>query len=125
MLQVSKQQFEYYMAEALDSIPDKYFKRIENVVFVAEDYPTKDQIIKINLRPGHSLFGLYEGIPLPSRNSSYNLVIPDRITIFRKPMLIHCVDELCLRKQIHKTIWHEVAHYFGLSHEAMDKLGGV
>ena len=87
--------------------------------------PTPEQIQKLRLLPGHSLFGLYEGIPLTSRNSGYNLVLPDKITIFRLPMLNYCKDEISLKKQVHKTVWHEVAHYFGLSHEAMDKLGGI
>jgi len=125
MLNVSEQQFESYVSEAIDAIPEKYFTRIKNVVFVTEDTPTKEQVIKLKLQPGHSLFGLYEGIPLPARNSGYNLVIPDKITIFRKPILAYCKDKLSLRKQIYKTVWHEVAHYFGLSHEAMDKLGGI
>jgi len=125
MLDVSKEQFKLYVSEAIDAIPEKYYKRIQNVVFITEDDPTPDQKTKLKLQPGHTLFGLYEGIPLPDRNSQYNLVLPDKIIIFRKPLLSYCKDEIALRNQIHKTIWHEVAHYFGLSHDAMDKLGGI
>jgi len=125
MLKVNEDQFELLVSEAIDSIPEKYFNKIKNVVFVTSNEPTPEQIQKLRLLPGHSLFGLYEGIPLTSRNSGYNLVLPDKITIFRLPMLSYCKDEISLKGQVHKTVWHEVAHYFGLSHEAMDKLGGI
>ena len=125
MLKVNEDQFELLVSDAIDAIPEKYFKKIKNVVFMTADEPTPEQIQKLQLLPGHSLFGLYEGIPLTSRNSGYNLVLPDKITIFRLPMLNYCKDEISLKRQVHKTVWHEVAHYFGLSHEAMDKLGGI
>ena len=125
MLNVTEKQFEKFVSEAIDTIPEKYYKRISNVAFVTANEPTPEQIDKLRLQPGHSLFGLYEGIPLTSRNSGYNLVLPDKITIFRLPMLAYCHDVVSLKKQIHKTVWHEVAHYFGLSHEAMDRLGGI
>ena len=125
MFRVSEQKFESYVSDAIDSIPQKYFDKIQNIVFVVENNPSKEQLEKLRLNPGHSLFGLYEGIPLPARSSGYNLVLPDKITIFKNPIENFCKDLATLRKQIHKTVWHEVAHYFGLSHEDMDKLGGI
>lgn len=125
MIQVSDEEFEKYVAEAMDAIPDKYYERIKNVVFVAEDNPSAEQRRKLKLRCDQTLFGLYEGIPLDKRSSNYNLVLPDKITIFKHPMEVSCDTIVELKSQIHKTVWHEVAHYFGLSHSDMDKLGGI
>lgn len=125
MIQVSDVEFEKFVAEAMDAIPEKYYQRIKNVVFVAEDNPTPEQRQKLKLRCDQTLFGLYEGVPLNKRGSNYNLVLPDKITIFKHPMEASCNTVVELKSQIHKTVWHEVAHYFGLSHEDMDKLGGV
>lgn len=125
MIQVSDEEFEKFVAEAMDAIPDKYYEKIKNVVFVAEDQPSNEQRLKLKLRCDQTLYGLYEGIPLDKRGSNYNLVLPDKITIFKQPMEASCNSIIELKQQIHKTVWHEVAHYFGLSHVDMDKLGGI
>ncbi|MDQ5886531.1 MAG: hypothetical protein QG628_928 [Patescibacteria group bacterium] len=125
MIHVSDAEFEQFVSEAMDAIPDKYYQKIKNVVFVAEDNPTPDQRQKLKLRCDQTLFGLYEGVPLNRRGSNYSLVLPDKITIFKQPMEASCNSIAELKAQIHKTVWHEVAHYFGLSHEDMEKLGGI
>lgn len=122
MIDVDNDTFENIVAEAIDAIPQKYYERIKNVVFVAEEYPSKEQREKLSLRTHQTLFGLYEGIPLAKRASNYNLVLPDKITVFKKPIQEACNTMYELRDQVHLTIWHEVAHYFGLSHQDMDKL---
>lgn len=125
MIHVSDEDFEKFVADAMDAIPEKYYVKIKNVVFVAEDNPTAQQRQKLQLRCDQTLFGLYEGVPLNKRGSNYSLVLPDKITIFKQPMLMSCDSIPQLKAQIHKTVWHEVAHYFGLSHDDMEILGGV
>lgn len=124
MLEVDDQTFEELVNEAINAVPEKYYKRINNVAFVVADEPTEEQRHKLNLACNQTLFGLYEGIPLTKRGVGYNLVLPDVITIFKLPMLQNCKDYIELNNTIHKTVWHEVAHYFGLGHEQIHKLGG-
>lgn len=125
MFQVSDAEFEESIADAIDAIPEKYYERIKNVVFTAEDNPSPEQRQKLHLRGDQTLFGLYEGIPLGKRGGNYSLVLPDKITIFKHPIEYTSHNHIDLKRQVHKTVWHEVAHYFGLSHEEMDKLGGI
>lgn len=86
MYHITQQQFEDIVGEAIDAIPDKYYRHINNVAFVTEDEPSTEQRQKLQLRADQSLFGLYEGIPITHRNNGYNLVLPDKITIFKKPI---------------------------------------
>lgn len=125
MYRVSQSEFESLVADAIDALPDKYGKRIHNVVFTAEDNPSAEQRQKLHLHNGQTLFGLYEGIPLPARGSNYNLVLPDKITIFKEPLEWFASNHTDLKEQIRHTVWHEVAHYFGLDHDQIYRLDGT
>jgi predicted Zn-dependent protease with MMP-like domain len=115
-------QFEQIVASAIDNIPPKYAEHIKNLAFVVEDEPTPEQRTKLKLRPYQTLFGLYEGVPLTSRSGNYNLVLPDKITIFKNP-IEHTSNNLEeVIKQVNNTVWHEVAHYYGLGHGRIDEL---
>jgi predicted Zn-dependent protease with MMP-like domain len=108
--------FEKTVEEAVNRIPEPFNNRIDNVQFQTVDEATEQQKLKLGLRACDALFGLYEGVPLPARGGSSHSIVPDVITIFRKPMVDMIPDTEELRKQIYKTVWHEVAHYFGLNH---------
>jgi predicted Zn-dependent protease with MMP-like domain len=108
--------FDELVSEAIDNIPDQYQQRIKNVHFKTEDAPTIEQKKKLGLRECDALFGLYEGVPLTKRNGAVYAIVPDVITIFKHPMVEIYQDKSALRNQIFETIWHEVAHYFGLDH---------
>lgn len=120
MIEISDQDFERLTSEAIDAIKPKYLKRLENVAFLVEDEPSPEQRHKLNLRPYETLFGLYEGLPLVERGGQTKL-LPDKITLFKRPLTeaSGSLDEL--REQIRHTIWHEVAHYFGLDHTEIHK----
>lgn len=122
MIDISQSDFEAIVSQAIDSIPDKYFEHIKNVAFVTEDEPTREQRQKLQLRNNQSLFGLYEGIPITKRSSGYNMVLPDKITVFKYPiqMMSNSLEELVA--QVKKTVWHEVAHYYGLDHLQIHEL---
>ncbi len=113
--------FQKYLAEAIDNIPTPYSDRLQNVAFILEDEPTPEQRRKLRLNPNQTLFGLYEGVPLTGRQGVTKL-LPDKITIFRSPLLAASRDEKQLRDNIGHTVWHEVAHYFGLDHERIHRL---
>lgn len=115
-------QFEALVNKALDTIPPLYQKNLNNVAITIEDEPTPAQRDKLKLRCDETLFGLYEGIPLTQRGAGYNLVIPDRITIFKLPMVNVSRNMNELAEQVRHTLWHEIAHYYGLNHEKIHKL---
>lgn len=122
MILLNSEEFDKLVADAIDTIPEKYFTKLQNVFFTSEDEPTPAQRKKLQLRSGHTLFGLYEGIPLTKRSAGYNLVLPDKITIFRLPILAVSTTKEEVATQIQKTVWHEVAHYFGLDHDQIHEL---
>lgn len=122
VIEVTTTEFEAIVSEAIDAIPDRYYKHINNVVFMVEDQPSPEQRSKLNLRDGQTLFGLYEGIPITKRNSGYNMVLPDKITIFKQPTQWACDTLEELRMQVKQTVWHEVAHYYGLDHLQIHEL---
>lgn len=115
--------FEQLVGEALDSIPDELFAMIENVAIVVENWPTSRQMQSVKLTPGHLLLGLYEGVPLTGRHD-YGLVTPDKISIFRGPILQICNhDAEAIRRQVRHTVIHEIAHHFGISDQRLIELG--
>jgi predicted Zn-dependent protease with MMP-like domain len=121
MLQVSDDEFNAIVADAIDAVPSRYQKRMENLAFIVEDQPSEEQRNRLKLRPGESLFGLYEGVPLPQRGGTTKL-LPDKITLFKLPLLRYSRDIEDLRQRVGKTVWHEVAHYFGLDHNRIHDL---
>jgi len=115
--------FEELVAEALDGLPPDIQEKLENVEVVVEWRPTPGQLRRLGLGPGHTLFGLYEGVPLTERTSYYGLVLPDKITIFRQPIEAHCHSEDQVRQKVRRTVLHELAHHFGISDERLRELG--
>jgi predicted Zn-dependent protease with MMP-like domain len=112
MVDVDEDTFGQLVEAALDSIPDELRKRMRNVVVVVED-----------MGASPNLLGLYHGVPLTRRTTTYAGVLPDRITIYRLPILRHCrtVDDVV--RQVRVTVVHEVAHHFGISDERLHELG--
>lgn len=115
-------QFSQLVGQALDELPEKYITRLENVVITYADEPDENQRTKLKLRGHQSLFGLYEGIPLTKRGANYNLVLPDKITLFKLPLFYHSRNEDDFKMRIKHTLWHEIAHYFGLDHDRIHEL---
>lgn len=122
MLDVSDQEFDKLISQAMDQLPEKYIKNLQNVLVTYEDEPTEEQRQKLKLRGNQTLFGLYEGIPRTRRGAGYNLVLPDKITIFKRPILASVSSQEELQEQIKHTLWHELAHYYGLDHGRIHEL---
>ncbi len=116
------EQFNDLIAQSLDELPKEYTSRLNNVLITYDDQPTPDQREKLKLRKHETLYGLYEGIPLTKRGAGYSMVLPDRITIFKHPMLHLAQDKVGLKAQVKHTLWHEIAHYFGLNHDRIHSL---
>lgn len=115
-------EFDELITRAMNELPQKYIKGLQNVAIVMADEPTPEQIQKMKIDPHHLLLGLYEGIPLTQRGSNYNLVLPDKITLFKNSILAVTHNETELFEQIKRTLWHEIAHYYGLNHDRIDKI---
>jgi len=120
-VQITDEEFEKYLSEAIDNIPAPYNQPLRNVAFILEDEPTPQQRLAARLRPDQTLLGLYEGVPLPRRGGAEK-IIPDKITIFKWPLLASSRSRQELRRNIGHTVWHETAHYFGLDHAKIDEL---
>ncbi len=122
MYTLDADQFEQIVATAIDNIPPKYAQHIKNLAFVIESEPSLEQRQRLKLGDHQTLFGLYEGIPLTSRSGSYNLVLPDKITIFKRPIELSAQSLVEVVERVNNTVWHEVAHYYGLDHNRINEL---
>lgn len=115
MIQVTDDEFENMVEKGVDAIPEEFAKHMDNVAVTWSYAPDFWQRLKSRLMPGRLLFGLYEGIPKTRRGSSYSGVLPDKITIFKLPLEHVAQDKEHLEKLVKDTVWHEVAHHFGLN----------
>jgi predicted Zn-dependent protease with MMP-like domain len=113
-LGLTRQRFEALVSAALDELPAWVQERMENVEVLIEDEPPEDD---------PDLLGLYEGIPLTERGGDYHGVLPDRITLFRRPIEEEAEDEEDLKEVVRETVVHEVAHFFGIPDERLHELG--
>jgi predicted Zn-dependent protease with MMP-like domain len=119
---LSDEEFDRLITRAMDELPQKYIEGLDNVAIVYADEPTEEQKIKMKLDNRHLLLGLYEGIPLTQRGNSYTFVLPDKITLFKNQILATVQNEADLFERIKRTLWHEIAHYYGLNHARIDEL---
>lgn len=121
MYEITDEQFSTLISEVMDELPQEHMKAVKNVAIVYADEPTPEQRTQLALRDDQSLFGLYEGVPLIQRRGMTHFG-PDKITIFKLPILQHSRDYAMVRAQIKHTVWHEIAHYFGLDHDQIHAL---
>ncbi len=121
MQELTDERFQQLIDEALGELPKRSLDHLKNVAILFEGVPTPEQREKLQLLPYQSLYGLYEGIPLPQRQGQ-TTTLPDRITLFKLPILASSHDETSLKEQIKHTLWHEVAHYYGLNHDKIREL---
>jgi predicted Zn-dependent protease with MMP-like domain len=106
--------FEELVVEAVDGLPAWVRDRLDNVEVLIEDHPP----------PGENLLGLYEGVPLTERGVDYTWALPDRITLYRRPIEREASgDEEAVREVVAETVIHEMAHFFGISDERLHELG--
>ncbi|SDZ29290.1 metallopeptidase family protein [Herbiconiux ginsengi] len=114
MVEMDAEAFEELVGDELDHLPDDMMDGLDNVVFVVEDRPEDGSL---------DLLGLYDGVALTERGQYGFGEMPDRITVFREPLLAVCADVDELRDQVHVTLVHEIAHYYGIDDEKLHELG--
>lgn len=115
---MDEEKFRQLVAQALDSLPEEFAKKLNNVEVVVEEFPNVYQIRKSKLPPYSLLLGLYEGVPQTKRGIYYS-AIPDKITIFKNAIERVSRTEEDVKNQVRKTVMHEIGHHFGLSDEDM------
>ncbi|MGI8774463.1 MAG: metallopeptidase family protein [Actinomycetota bacterium] len=112
--------FEQLVVEALDGLPEQIARMMSNIEVVVEDEPLPGQLSE--LEPGHTLFGLYHGVPLTKRGV-YDHVLPDKISIFRGPIVRYARTPDRIREQVRRTVIHEIGHHFGMEEDRLHELG--
>jgi predicted Zn-dependent protease with MMP-like domain len=123
MIDVSPEAFEELVASALEMLPEPFRSRLDNVQVIVSDEPSPEELASARVGPGHTLLGLYQGIPQTQRNAGYTFVLPDKITIYRGPLLRASRDADDVRARVREVVVHEIAHHFGISDERLDELG--
>lgn len=116
MVKVREEQFYHFIEEALKELPQEFLQKLENVEFIVEDMPCADLKEKFGPR---KLVGLYQGIPYPKRRRDYSLVLPDRIILYKKNLEDISRNLQELKENVKATLFHEIAHYFGISEERL------
>ncbi len=121
MYNLSREKFEKIVWEGIESIPKRFLVKLNNVGIVVEDEPTAAQIKKLKIKKDWTLFGLYEGVPQSKRSAYYGAVLPDKITIFQKPIEEASRNEEDIRRIVRDTVWHEIAHHFGIDESRVQR----
>lgn len=123
MLTVGVEEFQALVREAMATLPEVHMRQLKNVAILYESDPTPEQRHKLALRDDQTLFGLYEGVPLSQRQGA-DRIYPDKITLFIHPLCASVATRVALKEQIRHTLWHEIAHYYGLDHARIHELEG-
>jgi len=119
----TREGFERLVGETLDALPELFRARLENVEVVVEEWPDRETMQVAGVRHPAQLLGFYHGIPLPHRTHNYGLVLPDKISIYRQPILRRCRSWEEVRELVQRVVQHEIAHYFGIDDERLGELG--
>jgi predicted Zn-dependent protease with MMP-like domain len=114
-----RRRFERLVGVAMRRLPPEFRTYLDNVVILTADEPSPEQVGRTHAVDDEVLFGLYEGIPLTERSSGHSLVLPDRITLFRRTFETECATEEEMVEEIRRTILHEVGHHAGFGEDRL------
>lgn len=121
-IRLSRRAFRRLVQQAITTLPTPVLGYLDNVDILVQDWPTPEQLRSVGAEDPYDLLGLYEGIPRTER-STYNLVLPDRITLFQRPIEAMCQSPDAVAAQVRTTILHELAHHYGWGDRDMERLG--
>ena len=121
---MQRERFEVLVARTINNLPREFQRKLENVDVVVEDWPTPRQLRQARLSHPNQLLGLYQGVPQTRRGRGYGMVLPDKITIFQKPIEAHCRLGEEIEAKIEEVVRHEIAHHFGLDEKTLWKIEG-
>lgn len=119
---MDRARFEEIVNAGIQAIPQEFLDKLDNIAITIEDVPSFEQMRKARVRHPLYLFGLYEGVSQTRRGSHYNAVLPDKITIFKNAIERVASDEEDMKEIVKNTVWHEIAHHFGMNEAKVRKL---
>jgi len=117
---VTHSEFEALVERALRTLPRRFKEKIANVAIVVEDWADDETLRELDIEPPDTLYGLYRGIDLTHRDTSYGNVLPDTIHIYQGPIEEDCADAAEMAELVRDTVIHEIGHYFGLDDDTME-----
>jgi predicted Zn-dependent protease with MMP-like domain len=117
---VTRTEFEALVERALRTLPRRFKEKIANVAIVVEDWADDETLREVGIEPPDTLYGLYRGIDLTRRDTSYGNVLPDTIHIYQGPVEEDCADDVEMAELVRDTVIHEIGHYFGLDDDTME-----
>ncbi len=117
------EQFDELVLSAIEDLPDELLDFLENVAIVVEEWPDRASLESVGVRKRSNLLGLYQGIPQTERTHGYNLVMPDKISIYRRPILMRCRSEQDVVEMVQRVVRHEIAHHFGIDDDRLTEIG--
>lgn len=120
-MEITDDQFKELINEALSTLPKTHMDKLQNVAILLEEDVSEEERVDMGLVAGQTLLGLYRGVPLPQRQGMQTSV-PDTITLYKRPILAQVSTMAELKEEIRHTLWHEIAHYFGLDHQRISEL---
>jgi|SRR5690349_23332204 predicted Zn-dependent protease with MMP-like domain len=121
-MRLSRARFTELVEDALLEIPRRFRDAMTNVAVVVEQEPSQQLLEEMEIEPGDTLLGLYQGTPLPERGWGYGNALPDRISIYQRPIEDACDDEEQIRDSVAETVIHEFGHYFGMSEDEIEEI---
>jgi predicted Zn-dependent protease with MMP-like domain len=119
---MTRRQFEALVERALRRLPRAFKEKLANIAVVVEDWADDETLADMGIEPPDTLYGLYRGVELPHRDSSYGNVLPDVVTIYQGPIEEDAADEAEMAEIIRETVMHELGHYFGLDDETLHRI---
>jgi predicted Zn-dependent protease with MMP-like domain len=119
---MQREKFEAFVARAIDNLPTEFQHKLENVDIVVENWPTPRQLRQAKHKNPTKLLGLYQGVPQTRRGRRYGLVLPDKISIFQKPIEAYCRFGYEIDATIEEVVRHEIAHHFGLDERTLRRI---
>jgi predicted Zn-dependent protease with MMP-like domain len=115
--------FERLVAQAIDDLPEEFRDKLDNVEVVVQDWPDQETMRLAKVRSPTQLLGFYHGVPQTRRTHRYGLVLPDKISIYQRPIEMRCRTVEEVRAAIHRVLRHEIAHHFGINDERLREIG--
>lgn len=119
---MTRREFEGLVERALKRLPRQFRERLANIAVVVEDWPDERTLAEMGIEPPDTLYGLYQGVDLTHRDSTYGNVLPDTVTIYQGPIEEDCADPAEMAQLVRETVVHEIGHFFGLDDDTMHQI---
>ena len=120
---MDRKAFQKLVDDAIGELPAEFSEKLRNVAIIVEDYPSEELLARMDIPPGDTLFGLYEGVPLTERGFFAEPLHPDRILIFQRAIEDECDSAGEIKEEVRITLIHEIAHFFGMDDDYLEEIG--